>query len=499
MVNKAIKKLVTYGLLTGLINEEERIYSTNLLLEILQQDSYEDEEIAKEEIDLPSILEELIKEGLKKKLFLDTPVNRDLFDTKLMNALTPRPSSVIKDFANYYKKSPEEATHFFYKFSQDTNYIRRDRIRKDRKWETKTPYGTLNITINLAKPEKDPKAIEALGKMKSNSYPKCQLCLESVGYKGRLDYPARQNHRVIPLTIKGEPWFLQYSPYVYYKEHCILLNNKHVPMKIKKETFVKLFDFVKQFPHYFIGSNADLPIVGGSILSHEHFQGGNFTFPMAKANITETFKLKDFPEIEAGILNWPTSTIRLRSINSTALIEGASLILEKWQNYSDPALHILAYTKEVPHNTITPIVRYTKGKYEIDLALRNNRTTKEYPLGIFHPHSEYHHIKKENIGLIEVMGLAVLPARLQKEMKLLATYLVEEKSLAEIKSNDSLAKHGDWVQEIRKKYPVIKDTNVTAILQEEIGLIFSHVLEDTGVFKLTEEGRAGFRRFIKHL
>lgn len=499
MINKAIKKLVTYGIRTGLISEEERIYSTNLILEILKMDSYEDVDITGEEIVLSSILEELIEEAINKGIIEDAPTFRGLFDTKLMNTITPRPFQVNETFKAHYKHSPLAATQYYYKFSKDTNYIRRDRIAKDMKWKTKTPYGTIDITINLSKPEKDPKAIAAMGKAKSSSYPKCQLCIESVGYAGRIDYPARENHRIIPISINGEPWSLQYSPYVYYNEHCIVLNNKHVPMKIDKEAFTKLFDFVKQFPHYFVGSNADLPIVGGSILSHEHFQGGNNTFAMANAKVEERFELGNFPDIEAGILAWPTSTIRLRSEKSEKLAEASAMILNKWRNYSDESLFIYSHTDGVPHNTITPIVRYVDGKYEIDLALRNNITTKEHPLGVFHPHSEYHNIKKENIGLIEVMGLAVLPARLKSEMELLSQYLIEGKNTEEIKENEVISKHGDWAAKFLPKYPTINVSNVKDILQEEIGITFMHVLEDTGVFKMDTAGREGFRRFVNNL
>ncbi|HHX11264.1 MAG TPA: UDP-glucose--hexose-1-phosphate uridylyltransferase, partial [Clostridiales bacterium] len=432
-------------------------------------------------------------QGLIKE---NSVVYRDLFDTKIMGLLTPRPSELISKFWALYKESPVKATDDYYKFSQDTDYIRRYRISRDMKWTINTEYGDLDITINLSKPEKDPKAIAAAKLMKQSSYPKCQLCTENEGYAGRINHPARQNHRIIPIEINNEQWGFQYSPYVYYNEHCIVLNNEHIPMVINKDTFSKLFDFVKLFPHYFVGSNADLPIVGGSILTHEHFQGGNYTFAMAKAPIERKINLLSFPNIKAGIVKWPMSVIRLTSSTVEPLIEAGDYILNIWRDYADEASFILPYTDGEPHNTITPIARKVDDEFQLDLVLRNNITTKEHPLGVYHPHSELHHIKKENIGLIEVMGLAVLPARLQEEMDLLKSYILNDQ---DIFSDESIAKHGDWVRELVANHPYIHDGNIDEILKKEIGLVFMKVLEDAGVYKRTEDGQAAFMAFIDRL
>ena len=421
-------------------------------------------------------------------------VFRDLFDTKLMNCLMPRPSEVADKFWKiYHEESPEAATDYYYKLSQDSDYIRRYRIKKDLKWVTSTEYGDLDITVNLSKPEKDPKAIAAAKLMKQSGYPKCQLCMENEGYAGRANHPARNNHRIIPITIDNNQWGFQYSPYVYYNEHCIVFNGQHVPMKIERATFVKLFDFVKQFPHYFLGSNADLPIVGGSILSHDHFQGGNYTFAMAKAPIERKVEFAGYPQVEAGIVKWPMSVIRTRCRDTEPLIDLADKILKAWRGYTDEAAFIFAETDGEPHNTITPIARKNGDMYELDLVLRNNITTEEFPLGVYHPHQELHHIKKENIGLIEVMGLAVLPSRLKEELNLLAEYMVEGK---DIRGNEMLEKHADWVDEFTKRYDDINKDNVLDILKREVGVVFGKVLEDAGVYKCTEEGRMAFMRFI---
>ena len=393
----------------------------------------------------------------------------------------------------YREQSPEAATDYYYKLSQDSDYIRRYRIKKDLKWVTSTEYGDLDITVNLSKPEKDPKAIAAAKLMKQSGYPKCQLCMENEGYAGRANHPARNNHRIIPVTIDGNQWGFQYSPYVYYNEHCIVFNGRHVPMKIERATFVKLFDFVKQFPHYFLGSNADLPIVGGSILSHDHFQGGNYTFAMAKAPIEKRVEFADYPQVEAGIVKWPMSVIRTRCRDTEPLIDLADKILTAWRGYTDEAAFIFAETNGEPHNTITPIARKNGDMYELDLVLRNNITTEEFPLGVYHPHQELHHIKKENIGLIEVMGLAVLPSRLKEELNLLEEYLVEGKN---VRDNEMLEKHADWVAEFTKRYESITKDNVSDILKQEVGVVFRKVLEDAGVYKCTEEGRMAFMRFI---
>ena len=491
-----IKKLVQYGIETGLIPECERIYTTNLLLDLFHEDNYEDTKIEGNDIELEEVLKGLLDEAVARGIIEDSIVYRDLFDTKIMNCLTPRPAQVQAEFARRYAISPVEATDYFYKLSQDCDYIRRYRVKKDRKWKVDSPYGEIDITINLSKPEKDPKAIAAARNARQSSYPKCQLCVENEGYAGRVNHPARENHRIIPIIINDSAWGFQYSPYVYYNEHCIVLNGQHTPMKIERDTFVKLFDFVKLFPHYFLGSNADLPIVGGSILSHDHFQGGNYTFAMAKAPIEEFFEIGGYEDVEVGIVKWPLSVLRLRGKDEKRLIELGTHILDAWRGYTDESANVYAETDGEPHNTITPIARKVKDMFELDLALRNNLTTVEHPLGVYHPHAERHHIKKENIGLIEVMGLAVLPARLKEEMEILADYIVNGK---EIRSNEKIEKHADWVEKFKEKYPSITNENVMEILEKEIGIVFTEVLEDAGVFKCTKEGREAFKRFIKIL
>lgn len=501
MLNENIKKLVEYGIETGLTPECERIYTTNLLLEMFHEDSYEDVEVQKIPVDddgegLEQVLSELLAEAVKRGIIEDSIGYRDLFDTKLMNCLLPRPAQVQKEFWEHYGHSPEEATAYYYKFSRDSDYIRRYRVKKDMKWKVESPYGEIDITINLSKPEKDPKAIAAAKNAKNNSYPKCQLCMENEGYAGRLDHPARENHRIIPITINGGEWGFQYSPYVYYNEHCIVFNGQHIPMKIDRAAFTKLFDFVKQFPHYFLGSNADLPIVGGSILSHDHFQGGNYTFAMAKAPVEKEVTIPGYEDVECGIVKWPLSVLRIRHKDEKRLIELADHVLGAWRGYTDEAAFIYAETDGEPHNTITPIARKVGDVYELDLTLRNNITTEEHPLGVYHPHAQYHNIKKENIGLIEVMGLAVLPARLKEELEILADYLVEGK---DIRSNEKIEKHADWVAGFLPKYSEISRENVMDILKEEVGQTFVHVLEDAGVYKCVEEGRKAFLRFIETL
>lgn len=496
MVYDAIKKLVTYGIETGLISEEEKIYSTNLILDVLKLDDYEEPEENYKDVELQSVLKELLDYAVEKGLIEDSVVYRDLFDTRLMNCLMPRPSQIIKIFKEKYAVSPKEATDYYYKLSQDSDYIRRYRVCRDMKWVTKTEYGDIDITINLSKPEKDPKAIAAAKLAKQSGYPKCQLCRENEGYAGRTNHPARENHRIIPITINGGQWGFQYSPYVYYNEHCIVFNGQHIPMKVERATFVKLFDFIKLFPHYFIGSNADLPIVGGSILSHDHFQGGNYEFAMAKAPVEREFTVKGYEDVKAGIVKWPLSVIRLSCADEKRIIDLADHILKAWRGYTDEAAYVFAETDGEPHNTITPIARKRGDMYELDLALRNNITTPECPLGLYHPHNELHHIKKENIGLIEVMGLAVLPSRLKEEMEILSDYIVNGK---DIRSNGKIEKHADWVDEFRPKYDVINADNVDAIIKEEIGIVFKKVLEDAGVFKRDAEGQAAFDRFTATL
>lgn len=498
-LQKDIKKLVTYGLDKKLIMPEDEIYTINQYLEVFRLDEYEDPDIEGEEIILPEILDRLTDTAYDRYIIKsDDIVTRDLFDTKLMGILTPKPSQVIKEFRTYYEESPKKATEFFYEFSQDTNYIRRDRVKKDMKWKVNSPYGDIDITINLSKPEKDPKAIAAAKNAKQSSYPKCQLCMENEGYAGRMNHPARQNHRIIPITIHGSRWGFQYSPYVYYNEHCIVLNGEHTPMQINRDTFAKLFDFIRQFPHYFVGSNADLPIVGGSILTHDHFQGGHYTFAMERAEMEQEFTIPGYEDVTAGIVHWPLSVIRIRHKDSERLIELADHILKKWRNYSDPEAFIFEQTNGEPHNTITPIARRRGEEYELDLTLRNNITTEERPLGVYHPRAEYHHIKKENIGLIEVMGLAVLPSRLKKELAELAEYIVEGK---DIRSNLDIEKHADWVDSFLPVYKekgieITKD-NAEDILKEEVGQVFAKVLEDAGVYKCTPEGREAFERFLR--
>lgn len=500
MINTYIKQLVEYGIDNSLIEEEDRIYTTNIILEMLGLDEYEEPgEVDK--LEQPSDLERTLKGILdfaveKGIIESDSVVLRDLFDTKVMNALVPKPSQVIKTFYEKYKTSPKEATDYFYKLSKASDYIRTYRIAKDVKWIKNTEYGDIDITINLSKPEKDPKMIALAKKVASSSYPKCQLCIENEGYAGRINHPARENHRIIPIEINGGKWGFQYSPYVYYNEHCIVFNGEHVPMKIEKDTFKKLFSFVKQFPHYFVGSNADLPIVGGSILSHDHFQGGNYTFAMTKAEVETKLTFAGYEDIDAGIVKWPMSVIRLNGTDSERIIDLADKILNAWRGYTDEEAFIFAETDGEPHNTITPIARMRDGRYELDLVLRNNITTKEHPLGLYHPWEEFHNIKKENIGLIEVMGLAVLPARLKDEMEELADAIVHGEDIA---SKENIAKHESWVKSFISRYDSITEDNVKKILRDEIGDVFAKILECAGVYKRNEEGKAAFIRFADHV
>ena len=497
MLYENIRHLVDYGIRTGLTPECERIYTTNLLLDLFHEDNYEEPEaVAYGSPDLETILANLLNIAVERGIIEDNVVYRDLFDTKLMNCLLPRPAQVQAAFWEKYAISTEKATDYYYKFSQDSDYIRRYRVAKDLKWKVDSPYGEIDITINLSKPEKDPKAIAAARNAAASSYPKCQLCMENEGYAGRVNHPARENHRIIPITINQSNWGFQYSPYVYYNEHCIVFNGEHVPMKIDRAAFTKLFDFIKLFPHYFLGSNADLPIVGGSILSHDHFQGGHYTFAMAKAKIELPVTIPGYEDVEAGIVKWPLSVLRIRSKDTSRLIDLAEHVLNCWRSYTDEDAFIYAEINGEPHNTITPIARKNGDTYELDLTLRNNITTDEHPLGVYHPHAQYHHIKKENIGLIEVMGLAVLPSRLKEELELLADYIVNGK---DIRSNKKIEKHADWVEEFLPTYDNITEENVMEILQKEVGIVFTHVLEDAGVYKCTEQGRADFLKFIHTL
>ncbi len=506
MVEEQILNLVDYALTTGLISERDRDYTTNLLLAQMGRDGIDEETVSahqrsitdqkKAEDALEGILKALLDAAAAEGILPeDSITTRDLFDTKLMNCLMPRPSEVEAKFRSLYEKEGAlAATNYYYKLSCDSDYIRRYRVKKDLKWETETEFGKLDITINLSKPEKDPKAIAAAKAAKQSGYPKCLLCKENEGYAGRLNHPARQNHRIIPITINGSEWFLQYSPYVYYNEHCICFNAQHIPMKIERATFGKLLDFVEQFPHYFVGSNADLPIVGGSILSHDHFQGGHYTFPMARAEVAQEITFAGFEDIKAGIVKWPMSVIRLDGSDKMRIVELADRILSAWRSYSDESAFIFAETDGEPHNTITPIARRRGNDFELDLVLRNNITTPEHPLGVYHPHEKLHHIKKENIGLIEVMGLAVLPSRLKEEMAKLETAML---SGADLYADEALNKHADWAKEIRVKHGDLNADNIHGILEEEIGLVFAQVLADAGVYKYTDEGRAAFLRFTK--
>ena len=527
----AIRNLTAYALTTELIAEEDVVYTINALLNVLKIDScgvtkkdvlhqvdFMDEAWIADGSILDDCLSIMLLHAAEKGLLEhDSVVYRDLFDTKIMGVLTPFPREVIAKFNALYKESPEAATNWFYRFSQNTDYIRRYRIKRDRRWKAQTQYGDLDITINLSKPEKDPKAIAAARNAVQSGYPKCQLCCENEGYAGRVDHPARENHRIIPITIQNNPWGFQYSPYVYYNEHCIVFNREHVPMAINHNTFVKLFDFVKAFPHYFLGSNADLPIVGGSILSHDHFQGGHYTFAMADAPVERTFTVKGFEDVQSGVVKWPMSCIRLSSPDIDRIIRLADRILAEWREYTDESVFIYAYTDSgsdgtdapvarykqdaeeytlIPHNTITPIARKRGDNYELDLVLRNNITTKEHPLGVYHPHAELHHIKKENIGLIEVMGMAILPARLLDEMEGVRDAIL---SGADLRADEALAKHADWVDGFIGRYHEINEDNIDDILRSEIGNVFMLVLEDAGVFKRDEKGQEAFDKFIASL
>ena len=490
-INTAVKSLVRYAIDNEMIEKWDEIWAINTVCQALNMDSFEDCEAENAELEdiLASILDYAVENGLCE----DSVVYRDLFDTKIMGLLTPRPSEVISKFQFLYIRDKKSATDYYYKLCQDSNYIRRYRIKIDLKWITKTEYGDIDITINLSKPEKDPKAIAAALKMKATSYPKCLLCKENEGYMGRINHPARQNHRIIPMTLGGENFFMQYSPYVYYNEHCIVFNAEHTPMKIDKPAFTKLLDFVEKFPHYFVGSNADLPIVGGSILTHEHFQGGNYEFAMAKAPIETKVTFSGFEDVQAGIVKWPMSVIRIKGTDKARLVELADKVFTTWRGYTDKDSFIYAETEGTPHNTITPIARMRNGQFELDLVLRNNITTEDCPLGYYHPHPEYHHIKKENIGLIEVMGLAVLPSRLKNEMAVLGKAMVNGE---DISANETIASHKEWAEMIMQKYDINED-NIDDILKKEIGIVFTSILGQCGVYSRDEEGKAGFLRFIE--
>ena len=496
--NVEISRLLEYGLQRGLIAPEDKAYAANRMLALLGLREFEPQPV-EEELHTPvEPLERLCQFAAEAGLIEpDTRDGRDQFDTELMNCLMPRPSQVVREFYSLYEKDKQAATDYYYQLARSSNYIRVDRIEKDRMWTAPTPYGDLVITINLSKPEKDPKAIAAAKNAPQSGYPKCALCRENEGYLGSANQAARGNHRLIPLELGGEPWFLQYSPYVYYNEHCIVLSHEHRPMKVSRQSISRLLEFVTFLPHYFVGSNADLPIVGGSILTHDHFQGGRYEFPMAKAPIREKVCFPGFEDVEAGIVHWPMSVIRLRGKEAQRLVDLADKILTAWREYSDESAEILAYTEGTPHITITPIARRRGEDYELDLVLRNNRTTPEHPLGLFHPHAEYHHIKKENIGLIEVMGLAILPPRLLTETGLLEQALKDPAQAQEIMARPEMEKHQAWYEELKAAGAGEGDTQ--RAIQESIGVIFGKILGNAGVYKDTEEGREAFRRFCSSL
>lgn len=493
MTDAYIKALVSYAVSHEIIEESDEVYCVNSILALLQKDSY-DASVPPAEGGLCEILNALCDCAVKRGIIGDSIVRRDLFDSALTGVLVPRPSAVIEKFNRLYAESPERATDYFYAFCGDVNYIRRDRIAKSVKWKYDGKYGAIDITVNLSKPEKDPKAIAAAKNAPQSGYPKCLLCRENEGYAGRLNFPARQNLRIIPITLDGAEWYFQYSPYVYYNEHCIVFSREHTPIEINESAFARLLDFITLFPRYFIGSNADLPIVGGSILSHEHFQGGRFEFAMERAPVEDKISFDGFSDVEAGIVKWPLPTVRLLSENKKRLVKLADAILKRWRAYSDESAFIFARTDGVPHNAITPIARRRGAKYELDLVLRNNLTTDEHPLGVFHPHEELHHIKKENIGLIEVMGLAVLPPRLKPELEATAEAIL---SGADLRANPLTAPHADWAESFVPDYPDLNADNIGEIIKAEVGKVFEKVLEHSGAFKRTAEGRAAFRKFIE--
>ncbi|MBR1396232.1 MAG: UDP-glucose--hexose-1-phosphate uridylyltransferase [Selenomonadaceae bacterium] len=494
-INTEINRLINFAIQQNLMEKSDTYYAANRLIDLLNVAEFIPEEVNETLETATPILENMLNYAAVEDLIENTVNEHDLFDTRIMDCVMPRSSEVIHRFKNDYNQSPQLATDNYYKLSIASNYIRKTRIDKNIIWQTSTEYGDLDLTINLSKPEKDPRDIAKAKTVKASGYPKCLLCRENEGYAGHANHPARETHRLIPLNFRGNEWFLQYSPYTYYNEHCIVLNKNHIPMKIDRNTFENIFDFITEFPHYFVGSNADLPIVGGSILSHDHYQGGHYTFAMAKAPIEKTYEFDGFPEVKAGRVKWPMSTIRLQSKNRQQLMDLCEKILAKWRGYTDETVDILAETDGTPHNTITPIGRRRGEEYEFDLVLRNNRTTEEHPLGLFHPHAEVHHIKKENIGLIEVMGLAVLPARLKDEMAHVKDNLL--KNVDDISNIEDITKHADWYKNIRNKYNDINDSNVDEIIKTEIGHVFSEVLSHAGVYKRDEKGQAAFDKFVK--
>ncbi|MBD5129548.1 MAG: UDP-glucose--hexose-1-phosphate uridylyltransferase [Ruminococcaceae bacterium] len=496
MICNSIQKLIDYAVRTDLTTTEDRYVVRNSLMEILKVNNWEEPQNTDNSQTVDEILGELVDYACENGIIEDTSAYRDLFDTKLMGAVTPFPREVIREFYARLERSPEEATDWYYEFCKALNYVRAGRIAKDMKWTYESAFGTLDVTINLSRPEKDPRDIAAARNAVASSYPKCQLCPENAGFAGHLTHPARQNLRPVPMKINGEDWQFQYSPYGYYNEHCIVFNERHIPMKIDASVFDKLFDVLDILPHYFVGSNADLPIVGGSILSHEHFQSGRYTFAMERAPIAKTFALGKFPEVSAGTVKWPMSVIRLRSADRRQLAAACSHILEKWRGYSDPSAVIFAETDGVPHNTVTPIARKNGGEYECDLVLRNNITTEDRPLGLYHPNPSLHHVKKENIGLIEVMGLAVLPSRLAKELTRLETAMLSGEDIAKV---PEIASHAEWANDILARRSDFNADTAQGIIREEVGALFEQILRDAGVFKCTPEGEKAFARFIDTL
>lgn len=494
MICKAVQGLIDHSVSSGLITEEDYFVVRNMIMDMLKLSDWED--CGSMEGTPEEILNIITDYACENRIIENTAVQRDLFDTKIMGAVTPMPREVKEKFFSLYNSSPEKATDWYYQFCKDLNYVRADRIAKDLKWTYESEYGTLDITINRSKPEKDPRDIAAAKSQKKTLYPKCQLCAENMGFAGHMNHPARQNLRPVPLNIAGENWYIQYSPYGYYNEHCIVFNSKHTPMVINASVFDKLFDFIEQFPHYFVGSNADLPIVGGSILTHEHFQGGRYCFAMENAPVEQKFFLKDFPDVYAGTVKWPMSVIRVSSADRRSLAGACDYILKKWRIHTDTEANIFSETEGIPHNTITPIARIRDGVFECDLVLRNNLTTEERPLGIYHPNPSLHHIKKENIGLIEVMGLAVLPSRLAEELEVLREKML---SGADLREDSRTSPHADWAEQILLSHPEFNEKNAEDILRFETGRVFEQVLCDAGVFKRTPEGQAAFKHFISVL
>lgn len=492
-INLQIDRLIKYALDKALIENEDVVFSRNRVMWLLGMDTYEVHNFDLIYENIEDILEDILNWAVENEIIGDTVTERELLDTNLMGVFVKRPSDIIKDFYNLYEESPVEATNYYYKFSEDTNYIRKERIKKDLKWITKTEFGDLDITINMSKPEKDPIEIEKALKMPQGDYPKCLLCRECEGYTGRLNYPSRGNHRIIPMNLNNSKWYMQYSPYVYFNEHSIILKDKHSPMSINRDSFVELLEFTDKFKHYFIGSNADLPIVGGSILTHDHYQSGNNVFALDNASVINTYNVSGFEDVEVSRIKWPLTAIRTRSQSRERLVDFADMLLTSWRKYSDESVGVLSYTTE-PHNTVTPICRYKNGMFELDLVLRNNRKTQEHPFGLFHPHEELHHIKKENIGLIEVMGLAVLPSRLNSEIEVMKQYLISENE----NEIENLKSHEDWIKNIKLNRD-INISNVDEIVKEEIGKVFLNVLEHCGVFKIDENGEKACNKFMSSL